>query len=43
MYSEYTEQQRMIRDTARTFAEERLKPNAAQWDRSGQLPDEIVA
>ncbi len=43
MYSEYTEQQRMIRDTARAFAEERLKPNAAQWDRSGRLPDEIVA
>ncbi len=39
----YTEDQRMIRDTARDFARERLAPNAAAWDQAAQLPDEIVA
>ena len=43
MYSEYTEQQTMIRDTARAFAQDRLAPNAAQWDRTARLPDEVVA
>lgn len=42
MFSEYTEQQIMIRDAARAFARERLAPNAAQWDRSGELPDHVV-
>ncbi len=39
----YTDDQRMIRDTARTFARERLAPNAAAWDKAAHLPDEIVA
>ncbi len=39
----YTDDQRMIRDTARDFARERLAPNAAAWDQAAQLPDEIVA
>jgi len=39
----YTEDQRMIRDAARTFATERLAPNAAQWDHDAHLPDAIVA
>ncbi|TAM01884.1 MAG: acyl-CoA dehydrogenase, partial [Paraburkholderia sp.] len=38
----YTEDQRMIRDAARDFSTEQLAPNAAQWDRDGKLPDEIV-
>jgi alkylation response protein AidB-like acyl-CoA dehydrogenase len=38
----YTDDQRMIRDAARDFATERLAPNAAQWDRDGKLPDEVV-
>jgi len=38
----YTEEQRMIHDAARAFATERLAPNAAQWDRDGALPDEVV-
>jgi hypothetical protein len=32
------EQQRMIRDTMRDFARERLAPNAARWDREGSFP-----
>jgi len=39
----YTEEQRMIRDAARSFATERLAPNAAQWDRDKRLPADIVA
>ncbi|WP_454726074.1 MULTISPECIES: acyl-CoA dehydrogenase family protein [Cupriavidus] len=43
MQHEFTEQQAMIRDTARAFASERLAPHAAAWDRAGQLPPEVVA
>jgi alkylation response protein AidB-like acyl-CoA dehydrogenase len=39
----YTEEQRMIRDAARSFADERLAPQAAQWDKDKRLPDAIVA
>lgn len=31
------EHQILIRDTARAFAQERLRPNAATWDREGRL------
>jgi butyryl-CoA dehydrogenase len=33
-----TEQQTMIRDMARRFAQERLAPNAARWDRESHFP-----
>ena len=39
----YSDEQRMIRDSARDFARARLAPNAAAWDKAAQLPDEIVA
>ncbi len=35
-----TEEQTMIRDMARDFAQERLAPNAALWDRDGTFPDD---
>ncbi|WEY40829.1 acyl-CoA dehydrogenase family protein [Paraburkholderia sp. SUR17] len=38
----HTDEQRMIRDAAREFAAEQLAPYAAQWDRDGVLPDEVV-
>ena len=38
----YTEEQTMIRDAARSFASERLAPNAGKWDRDRQLPAEVV-
>lgn len=38
----YTEEQRMIRDTAREFATECLAPHAGAWDREGNLPAHIV-
>jgi len=38
-----TEEQTMIRDMAREFAQERLAPNAAQWDREGHFPADVLA
>lgn len=38
----YSEEQRMIRDAARQFATEVLQPDAASWDRQGNLPDSVV-
>jgi alkylation response protein AidB-like acyl-CoA dehydrogenase len=37
-----TEQQTMIRDMARQFAQERLAPNAARWDEAAAFPKEAV-
>ena len=37
-----TEDQRLVRDAARDFAQAVLAPNAAQWDRDAALPDEVV-
>jgi butyryl-CoA dehydrogenase len=42
MRVELTEQQRMVRDLVRGFARERLKPVAAEIDRSHRFPTEIV-
>src|SRR3954454_3395955 len=38
-----TEQQEMVRETARSFARERLKPFAAEWDRESIFPGEALA
>ncbi|MBK4738288.1 acyl-CoA dehydrogenase family protein [Noviherbaspirillum pedocola] len=37
-----SEQHRMIRDTLRSFAAERLAPNAARWDREHAFPREAL-
>ncbi|HXZ00954.1 MAG TPA: acyl-CoA dehydrogenase family protein [Stellaceae bacterium] len=37
-----TQEQAIIRDTARNFANERLKPFAAEWDRAARFPAEAV-
>ena len=36
-----TEEQTLIRDMARSFARERLAPNAGQWDRDKKTPVEV--
>jgi alkylation response protein AidB-like acyl-CoA dehydrogenase len=36
------DEQNMVRDMARDFAAARLVPNAAQWDREGQVPREVL-
>jgi alkylation response protein AidB-like acyl-CoA dehydrogenase len=38
-----TEEQQLIRDTARAFAQEKLLPNAAAWDRDHHFPAEALA
>jgi butyryl-CoA dehydrogenase len=38
-----SEEQILIRDTARAFARDRLTPNAAQWDRDKKTPVEIFS
>jgi alkylation response protein AidB-like acyl-CoA dehydrogenase len=38
-----TEEQTMIRDMARSFAQEQLAPNAADWDRDSTFPREALA
>lgn len=32
------EEQQLVRDTMRAFAQERLAPNAARWDRESHFP-----
>jgi butyryl-CoA dehydrogenase len=39
---ELTEEQRMIRDTARDFAVKEVEPKAAELDKSGRWPAELV-
>lgn len=39
----HTEEQRMIRDTARAFAQEQLAPHAARWDREAALPSDMIS
>lgn len=38
-----SEEQSLIRDTARAFARDRLAPNAEKWDREARFPREILA
>jgi alkylation response protein AidB-like acyl-CoA dehydrogenase len=37
-----TDEQRMVRDTARDFARAELAPHAAQWDEAGWLPEAVL-
>ena len=37
-----SEEQTLIRDMARAYARDRLATNAAEWDRSGRFPAELV-
>jgi butyryl-CoA dehydrogenase len=38
-----TQEQAMLRDMARNFANERLKPFAAEWDRASRFPAEALS
>ena len=38
-----SEQQSMIREMARSFAQEKLAPNSAEWDRDSRFPAEAIA
>jgi butyryl-CoA dehydrogenase len=41
--TELTDEQREVRDLARRFAEERIAPHAARWDREHAFPLEVLA
>ena len=38
-----TSDQRMIRDMARDYAQNELRPHAADWDKAGWIPDQVIA
>ncbi len=38
-----SEEQELIRDTARDFARAELAPHAAEWDRAGKLPRDVLS
>jgi len=42
MQIELTDEQRLLRDTCREFADRELKPNARRWDREHKFPAEAV-
>jgi len=42
MQIELTEEQRLLRDTCREFADRELRPNARRWDREHKFPAEAV-
>src|SRR5256885_4970816 len=42
MEIELSEEQRLLRDTCREFADRELKPNAKRWDREHKYPAETV-
>jgi len=37
-----TEEQRMVRDMARSFAQDRIVPNAAAWEKAGEIPADFL-
>jgi alkylation response protein AidB-like acyl-CoA dehydrogenase len=37
-----SEEQRMVQDMARSFAEGQIKPNAASWEKSGEIPSDFL-
>ena len=42
MEIDLTEEQKLLRDTCRDFAERELRPNAKRWDREHHYPAEAV-
>lgn len=42
MKFDLSSEQELIRKTAREFAEREIAPNAAQWDRDAQFPEDVV-
>src|SRR5438128_2849753 len=42
MQIELTDEQRLLRDTCREFADRELKPNAKRWDKEHKFPAEAV-
>ncbi len=36
------EEQRMVRDMARSFSQDRIAPNAAAWEKAGEIPENFL-
>ena len=43
MNFEFTEEERLVRDTVRSFAEKELKPVAAEIDKNHKIPEQIIS
>lgn len=39
----FTEEQQLIQDMAKSFAQEQIKPNASEWDQKGIFPKDALA
>ena len=39
---QFTDEQMMIRETARNFAQTELAPNADDWEKAGNVPKEVL-
>jgi alkylation response protein AidB-like acyl-CoA dehydrogenase len=39
---ELTQEQEMMRKTAREFVEKHVEPNVEEWEQEGEIPDEVV-
>lgn len=37
-----SEDQRMVRDMARSFAQDKIAPNAAAWEKAGEVPEPVL-
>jgi len=40
---QFTEEQLLIQDMAKSFAQEQIKPNAAEWDKHSIFPKETLS
>ena len=40
---ELSDEQRLLRDTIRSFVDAEIRPVAREWEASGRYPEEIVA
>lgn len=40
---QFTEEQQLIQDMAKSFAQEQIKPHAGEWDQKGIFPKDALA
>src|SRR5262249_47405795 len=40
---ELSDEQKLLRDTMRSFVDEQIRPVAREWEEAGRYPEEIVA
>ncbi len=42
MNFDYTDEQKLLRETVRDFADEHIRPYAAEWDRTAEFPMDLI-